>query len=84
MSRPVILTVDDDAAVAASVQRDLAAQYGEHYRVVGATSGAEALDLLARLALRSDPVALIATDQRMPRMTGIELLAASRTHAPDA
>ena len=84
MSRPVILTVDDDAAVAASVQRDLAAQYGEHYRVVGATSGAEALDLLARLALRGDPVALIATDQRMPRMTGIELLAASRTHAPDA
>ena len=40
--------------------------------------------MLARLALRDEPVALIASDQRMPRMTGIELFAASRAHAPDA
>ena len=46
--------------------------------MIGVTSGAEALDVLARLALRDEPVALIAADQRMPRMTGIELFAASR------
>ncbi|GAA3615726.1 NAD(P)/FAD-dependent oxidoreductase [Microlunatus ginsengisoli] len=84
MARPTILTVDDDAQVSAAITRDLTVQYGEDYRVVGVTSGAEALDVLARLALRDEPVALIAADQRMPRMTGIELLAQSQTHAPEA
>ena len=84
MARPVILTVDDDSAVSSAISRDLADHYGGDYRVIGVTSGAEALDVLARLALRDEPVALIASDQRMPRMTGTELFAASRVHAPDA
>ena len=49
-----------------------------------ASSGAEALSLLARIALRDEPVALIAADQRMPKMTGIELLEQARVHAPTA
>lgn len=84
MARPVILTVDDDSAVSSAISHDLADRYGGDYRVIGVTSGAEALDVLARLALRDEPVALIASDQRMPRMTGTELFAASRIHAPDA
>jgi thioredoxin reductase (NADPH) len=60
------------------------AQYGADYRIVGATSGPEALVVLAKLALRDQPVALIAADQRMPQMTGIELLAQARAHAPGA
>jgi thioredoxin reductase (NADPH) len=84
MARPVILTVDDDSAVSSAISHDLADRYGGDYRVIGVTSGAEALDVLARLALRDEPVALIASDQRMPRMTGTELFAASRVHAPDA
>lgn len=40
--------------------------------------------MLARLALRDQPVALVAADQRMPGMTGIQLLEPSRTHAPGA
>ena len=40
--------------------------------------------MLAELALRDQPVALIAADQRMPRMTGIEMLDAGATHAPTA
>lgn len=84
MARPVILTVDDDTAVSSAISRDLADRYGGDYRVIGVTSGAEALDVLGRLALRDEPVALIASDQRMPTMTGTELFAASRVHAPDA
>ena len=84
MSKPAILTVDDDPMVSAAIGRDLLARYGADYRVVRATSGPEALDLLARLALRDDPVAMIVADQRMPRMTGTEMLAQARTHAPDA
>ena len=40
--------------------------------------------MLAELALRLRPVALIATDQRMPGMTGTEMLEQARAHAPDA
>ena len=40
--------------------------------------------MLAELVLRDRPVALIVSDQRMPEMTGIEMLAAARQHAPEA
>ena len=82
MSKPVILTVDDDPAVSAAIARDLRRRYSADYSVVRATSGSEALAVLARLALRDQPVALIAADQRMPQMTGIEMLEQARTHAP--
>lgn len=84
MSKPAILTVDDDPRVSAAISRDLQGRYGADYRVVRATSGDEALDVLTKLALRGQPVAMIASDQRMPGMTGIELLERARTHAPGA
>ena len=55
MSKPAILTVDDDPMVSAAIGRDLLARYGADYRVVRATSGPEALDLLARLASAGRP-----------------------------
>jgi thioredoxin reductase (NADPH) len=76
--------VDDDPAVADAVARDLSTRYGAGYRVLRATSGADALALLGRLALRDEAVALIITDQRMPGMSGIELLEESRRRAPRA
>jgi thioredoxin reductase (NADPH) len=82
--KPAILTVDDDPGVSAAISRDLRGRYGRDYRIVRATSGAEALDLLERMILRNQPVAMIAADQRMPQMTGIELLARAREHAPTA
>lgn len=84
MPKPAILTVDDDPAVSAAITRDLRSRYADHYRVIRTTSGAEALDVLTTLALRGQPVALIASDQRMPGMTGIELLEQASTHAPEA
>jgi thioredoxin reductase (NADPH) len=84
MSRPAIITIDDDPQVSTALTRDLKRQYGAEYRVLSATSGAEALSLIGSLALRGDPVALIVTDQRMPEMTGTEVLAKARPHAPDA
>ena len=84
VAKPTIITVDDDPQVAAAITRDLSSRYGRSYRVVSATSGGEGLDVLARLALRGDPTALIAVDQRMPQMTGIEMLGQARTHAPGA
>ncbi|MGH3357868.1 MAG: FAD-dependent oxidoreductase [Nocardioidaceae bacterium] len=82
MGKATILCVDDDPEVLAAITRDLRRQYGERYRIVRATAAAEALRVLAELALRERPVALIAADQRMPQMTGIEMLEQARTHAP--
>jgi len=84
MSRPTILTVDDDPQVSAALTRDLKRHYGSDYRVLSATSASQALDLLSSLALRTDPVALIVSDQKMPEKTGIELLAEARDLAPEA
>lgn len=84
MSKPAILTVDDDPMVSAAITRDLRRRYGAEYRVIGATSGQEALDVLDRLALREQPVALVVTDQRMPGMSGIELLERARPHTATA
>jgi thioredoxin reductase (NADPH) len=84
MSKPAILAVDDDLDVSAAITRDLRGRYSADYLVVGAASGPEALEVLAKLALRDQPVALIVADQRMPQMTGIEMLEQARTHAPGA
>jgi thioredoxin reductase (NADPH) len=84
MTKPTILTVDDDPAVSQAISRDLRSQYGAEYQIVRASSGAEALTVLTEFALRDRPVALIASDQRMPEMTGVEFLEQSRRHAPEA
>ncbi len=84
MGRATIVTVDDDPSVSAAITRDLRRRYGDRYRIVKTTSGADALEVLAEVALRDEPVALIVADQRMPQMTGIQLLGEARTHAPGA
>ena len=84
MTRSTILVTDDDPLVAEAIARDLRERFGADHRIVRTTSGSEALDVLARLTLRDQPVALIVTDQRMPQMTGVEMLTRAREHAPDA
>ena len=84
MRRPVVLTVDDDPAVLGAVRRDLRSRYAENWRVLAASSGEEALEALRELRLRGDPVALLLVDQRMPGMSGVELLAAASELHPDA
>ncbi|QIX28441.1 FAD-dependent oxidoreductase [Nocardioides sp. JQ2195] len=83
MAKPAILAVDDDVAVSRAITRDLRSRYGGDYSIIRATSGAEALATMAELALRDRSVALVASDQRMPQMTGIELLEQVRLRTPD-
>jgi thioredoxin reductase (NADPH) len=84
MSRPVLMTVDDDPGVSRAVARDLRRKYGSEFRVVRAESGADALDALKELTLRGEPTAAILADYRMPGMNGVEFLEKAMDIAPRA
>jgi signal transduction histidine kinase len=73
--RHTILVVDDEPDVVASV-RDLLRL---DYRVLGATSSQEGLNLL-----RENEVHVILTDQRMPGTSGVEFLGQARGQYPEA
>lgn len=61
-----LLVVDDEPAVLTAIERLL---NSESYRVLSAGSGAQALELLA-----GQPVQVILSDQRMPGMSGTQLM----------
>jgi thioredoxin reductase (NADPH) len=82
--KPVILVVDDENVVLSAVQRDLRPQYGSEYSIVGAGGGAEALEVVETLARTDQPLALALVDQRMPGVTGIDVLRSTLELHPDA
>ena len=84
MAKPVIMTVDDDPGVLAAIERDLRRQYRREYRIVRASSGPEALDAARQLKERGQGVALFLSDERMPGMTGTQLLVELRKLYPDS
>lgn len=84
MAKPVIMIVDDEPHVVNSVERDLRAHYRDQYRIVKAFSGKDALESARQLERRGTPIALFLVDQRMPEMTGTELLAEALKVSPDS
>jgi thioredoxin reductase (NADPH) len=84
MAKATIIAVDDDRAVLNAVERDLRQKYGRDYRVIKADSGAAALDVLQQLNQRNESVALFVVDQRMPQMTGVQLLEEAARTFPEA
>src|SRR5215467_8465287 len=84
MGHPAILTVDDDPSVSRAIARDLRRKYGEEYRILRASSAAEALDALRELKLRGGRVAVMLADYRMPQMNGIEFLEQAMDLFPNA
>jgi thioredoxin reductase (NADPH) len=84
MARPIILAVDDDVNVLEAVVQDLRRCYGSEYRVMRAAGGQAALDTLAQVKERNENVALLISDQRMPGLTGVQVLERSRDIYPDA
>lgn len=84
MAKPVILIVDDELPVLNAVERDLRQHYRSDYRIVKASAGAQALEAVQQLKQRNVPLALFLVDQRMPAMSGTELLAEAGKFYPDA
>ena len=84
MADPIILTVDDEPQVGNAIERDLRRQYGADYRIIQASSGAEALETVRQLKQRNTPIALFLVDQRMPGMSGTEFLAEALKLYPEA
>jgi thioredoxin reductase (NADPH) len=84
MIRPVLLVVDDDLEVLRAIERDLRERYRLDYRVLRAGSAAEGLDAARELKRRGTPVALFLVDQRMPDMTGTQLLVEMKKLHPEA
>jgi len=73
--RHTVLFVDDEVNILKALQRLLR---HEDLEVLCAARAAEALDLLDRT-----PAQVVVTDQRMPEMTGVDLLSAIRERHPD-
>lgn len=74
-ARHKILVVDDEPANLRLLNRVL----GENYETFVAQSGTEAIDIL-----KQQDVSLIITDQRMPGMSGVQVLEASLSLRPNA
>ena len=74
MPKPILFAIDDDVSVLEAVVQDLRRQYGQFYRIIRAASGQAALDTCMQLKERNEVVALFLSDQRMPGMTGVDLL----------
>jgi len=70
---PTLLCVDDEPLILNSIER----LFEDDFEVVKATSGAQALQ-----QLKQQQIDVLISDQRMPGMTGVELLEQAKTISP--
>lgn len=75
VAKPCLLVIDDEPDLVQSVQ-DLLRR---DYKVLGATRASEGLELIER-----EQVHIVMSDQRMPEMTGVELLCRVKQTHPEA
>ncbi|MBK8164365.1 MAG: response regulator [bacterium] len=82
ITQPQVLIVDDDDAVLTALVSLLAPRLEPLFRVETASSGEEALELLAAPSPAGEvwAIALIISDEKMPGMTGNDLLVALCRH----
>jgi CheY-like chemotaxis protein/EAL domain-containing protein (putative c-di-GMP-specific phosphodiesterase class I) len=73
-AKPSILLVDDEKFICSALHRT----FKQHnYQVFEASSGSQALDIL-----KNNPIDVVLSDQRMPEMTGTELLSIVKDYYP--
>ena len=72
-NKATLLFVDDEKRVLSSMR----AMFRRDYHVFIADNGQEALEIIDR-----EPIDVVISDQRMPKMTGVELLSTVKEQAP--
>jgi response regulator RpfG family c-di-GMP phosphodiesterase len=77
-NKHTIMMVDDEVSITKSLHRLFRK---ENYHTLTASSGQEGLELLEKA---ENPVSLIISDQRMPKMTGAQFLERAKKIYPDA
>lgn len=75
MVKHTLLCVDDEVDNVDALER----LFRRSYKVLKATSGSEALEIL-----KQEPASIIISDQKMPHMSGVQFLSHSREIVPDA
>ncbi len=75
MPEHVVLFVDDEVNILKALQRLLR---NEGWTVLTASRGSDALEMMERT-----PAQVVVSDQRMPEMSGVDLLSAIRSRRPD-
>ncbi|MFT7651899.1 MAG: response regulator RpfG family c-di-GMP phosphodiesterase [Candidatus Azotimanducaceae bacterium] len=73
-SKPALLFIDDEPRVLKSMR----AMFRRDYEVYLANSGQEALEIMA-----NSPIQVVVSDQRMPHMTGVEVLSTIKSQYPN-
>src|SRR5215469_2140852 len=84
MAKPVLVVVGDEDTSLQALASELESRYGAHYQVVSGPSAEVALARLAELKAAGSDVPLVLADQRLPGMSGTELLARVRDIFPTA
>src|ERR1700751_248824 len=84
VAKPVLVVVDDEAARVRALTLEMESRYGAHYEVVSSSSAEMALARLAELNAAGADVPLVRAEQRLPGMSGTQLLARVRQFFPTA
>ena len=81
-TRPILLLVDDDPAVLAALEAELLPKFGGLCRIEAFERPEDVVTALSGWASAGRTVALAIVDQRMPGLTGLELIQKLRSPAP--
>jgi thioredoxin reductase (NADPH) len=84
MIKPALVIVDDYPQLLHKLKNDLEQKYSDHFRIIAADSGQQALNQLKGMSLHNEPVALLLADEQMPEMNGSQFLQEARDLYPRA
>lgn len=84
MASPILLVVDEDPSVLQTLADDLRRPFGADYRILSASSGPAALQVLEALQNEREQVALLLVSLRLNGMNGVQFLERSRELCPEA
>lgn len=84
MKLPIIFLIDDDPQVLRALSRDIRQKYKKEYQVLSTEDVEEAIASLRELKRTGEEVALFLSDQRMPKVTGVEFLERTKEYYPES